>query len=436
MKGWMLMSDMPFCYDRKCETLSPQEIHSLQENLLRKQLRYCAERSPFYREKLAPFGTDFSDFKLEDLVQLPFTEKSVLSEDPDRFCCVTPEETGEIVFTSGTTGTPAKIIYSSLDMQRLRYNEQRCFTAAGINASDTVLLTCTCDRCFIAGLAYYQGIRSVGATAIRNGLSSLESHLDILKSVKPTVIVGVPSFLKHLGQRAKEMGLTQSVRKLMCIGEPVRDRNFALAGLGRQIADLWEAQVHSTYASSEIVTSFCECEACSGGHLLPDLVIAEIVDDQGNPLPDGEEGELVLTQLNATGMPLIRFKTGDITFKISDRCKCSRYTPRIGPILGRKSHLLKCKGTSLYPRVIYSVLENSPLIHDFYLEVTGENLSDKVDAFVALTDPRADLSLLSKQLQAACRMTIPLHTVTIEQLREKVFGRSRKPQRFHDLRKK
>lgn len=436
MKGFLNMTDQLFPYDRKCETLSLQEIRSLQETLLRKQLSYCMERSPFYQKKFAGYDRKWETFPLECLRELPFTEKEDLAVKNDEFCCIPSREIGEIVFTSGTTGEPTKIIYSSSDMQRLRYNEQRSFTAAGINEEDTVLLTCTSDRCFIAGMAYYQGARSVGAAAVRSGLNSIESHLDILERVRPTVIVGVPSFLKHLALAAQKKGLTGSVRKLMCIGEPVRDKDFALAGLGRQIAELWDAQVHSTYASSEIVTSFCECSAMQGGHLLPDLVIAEIVDEQGNVLPAGEKGELVLTQLNCTGMPLIRFKTGDITFLTDAPCSCGRKTPRLGPILGRKNQLLKCKGTSIYPQVIYSVLETSPLVRDFYLEISGENLSDKVDAFIVLNDPACtDIRELSRQLHTQCRMNIPVHLVSMEELQHKVFGQSRKPKRFHDLRK-
>lgn len=428
------MNDKIFPYDPACEMLTKEEIALQQEQLLRQELTYCKKRSPYYSRILKDVDTE--SFKLEDLKKLPLTEKKCISEDPERFICVEPADTGEIVFTSGTTGAACKIIYSHNDMQRLRYNEQRCFTAAGINAADTVLLTCTSDRCFIAGMAYYQGIRSVGATAIRNGLNSLESHLDILRTLKPTVIVGVPSFLKHLGEAAKERHLTESVRKLMCIGEPVRDKDFHLAGLGKIIGDLWQANVYSTYASSEIVSSFCECTAMNGGHLLPDLVIAEIVDDAGNVLDYGNIGELVLTQLNVQGMPFIRFRTGDITFLTDEACACGRVTPRLGPILGRKSQLLKCKGTSIYPQGIYNIMNTDSNIEDFYIEVTGESLSDHIEIYAALRKENCDTAELKKKLYAHCRMAVPLNIVSAEEVHKKVFGTSRKPVRFHDLRKK
>ncbi len=434
MKGWIIMKNELFCYDPACEKITLPEIAALQERLLQKELAYCKKFSPYYSQILK--NVDVENFKLSDLKNLPLTEKSLVAEDPERFICVERKDIGEIVFTSGTTGDPCKIIYSNNDMQRLRYNEQRCFTAAGVNAEDIVLLTCTGDRCFIAGMAYYLGARSVGAAAVRNGLNSIASHLDILRSIKPTVIVGVPSFLKHLGEAALEENLTSSVRKLMCIGEPVRDKDFNLAGLGSQIGKLWNAEVHSTYASSEIVSSFCECTSLQGGHLLPDLVIAEIIDDNGNVLDYGEVGELVLTQLNAEGMPLIRFRSGDITFLTAEPCKCGRFTPRLGPILGRKSQLLKCKGTSIYPQGIYNIMNADEFVDDFYIEVSGEDLSDHIEVFAALKESAYDTTQLKNKLYAHCRMAIPLNIVSAEAVQKKVFGSSRKPVRFHDLRKR
>ena len=321
-------------------------------------------------------------------------------------------------------------------MLRLAYNEHRCFAAAGMKPDDVVLLTCTMDRCFIAGLAYYLGARSIGASAVRNGLNTIESHAEIIETLHPTILVGVPSFLRHLGLALRERGTDLSrVRKLICIGEPVRDRDFVISGLGRQIQEIWQADVHSTYGSSEIVSSFCECESLCGGHLLPDLACVEILDENGDPVPDGEPGELTLTTLQLTGMPLIRFRSGDITFKVSEPCACGRRSARIGPILGRKAQQLKCKGTTLYPQVLYSVLDTAPEVADYYILVTGENLSDRIEAHVALKTPGSGFQDLSERLNAVCRMQIPIQVETAEAVRRQVFGVSRKPVRFVDRRK-
>jgi phenylacetate-CoA ligase len=328
-------------------------------------------------------------------------------------------------------------MYSRSDMARLAYNEHRALATSGITRDDIVLLTCTLDRCFIAGLAYYQGVRSIGAAGVRNGLNTIESHAEIFKELRPSVVIGVPSFLRHLGQGLRDRNIDMScIKRLVCIGEPVRDRRMNITGLCNQVENVWGTKIHSTYASSEIITSFCECEAHNGGHLIPELVVAEIIDDKGNILPDGECGELVLTALQTTGMPLIRFRTGDITFKISEPCSCGRQTPRIGPILGRKAQMLKCKGTTLFPQVVFSALDTAEDVLDYYVVVTGEDLSDHLDVYVALKNPGGDLDGIRSKLQAVCRMNVPVYEKTAEEVRTQVFSRSRKPIRFVDLRKK
>lgn len=429
------MKNNNFIYDPACETRSADEWRVIQTQILRKQLEFCRNHSPYYGKLLK--GMDFSAFQTEDLPSLPLTDKADLASDPDSFRAVPMAEIEDIAFSSGTTGRPCKITYSGSDMARLAYNEHRALATAGITKEDIVLLTCTLDRCFIAGLAYYQGVRSIGAAGVRNGLNTIESHAEIFKELNPTVVIGVPSFLRHLGQGLRDRNIDMScIKRLVCIGEPVRDRNMNITGLCEQVESVWGTRIHSTYASSEIITSFCECEAHNGGHLIPELVVAEIIDDNGNVLPDGSCGELVLTALQTTGMPLIRFRTGDITFKITEPCSCGRQTPRIGPILGRKAQMLKCKGTTLFPQVVFSALDTAEEVLDYYVVVTGEDLSDHLDVYVALKVPGSDLQPIREKLKAVCRMNVPVYEKTADEVRTQVFSRSRKPIRFVDLRKK
>lgn len=424
-----------FSYDPAIERLTPGEIAALRNRLLREQLIYCQTHSPFYAEAFR--GMDFSGFTADDLKNLPFTDKALLTEHNKDFLCVPMEEIEEIAFSSGTTGKPCPIFYSSADMRRLAYNEHRSLILTGLTKRDTVLLTCTLDRCFIAGVAYYLGVRSIGATALRNGLTTIESHLDIIKGLRPTAIIGVPSFLRNLGAALLERGGNPSVKRLICIGEPVRDESFGLSPLGRRLKELWgDVLVLSTYSSSEMVTSFCECTSGCGGHLPEDLGFVEIIGENGEPVPDGEPGELVFTHFQTTGMPLIRFRTGDITFKCTEPCACGRFSMRVGPVLGRKAHMLKCKGTTLYPRMIQSILDAAPEIADYYIVASGEGLSDSVEAVVALKNPSADLAPLAERLHSKCRVRIPVTVRDPEEVRKQIFSTSRKPVRFVDLRKK
>ena len=145
-------------------------------------------------------GIDIESFTLDSLSQLPLTDKSDFSQYNDEFQAVSNKAIADMAFSSGTTGHPTKFVYTESDLERLAYNEAQAFRGCGVTDEDLVLLTCTMDRCFIAGLAYYSGPRALGAGVIRNGHSTLASYLEIIKRTSPTVMVGVPSFLLRLGK--------------------------------------------------------------------------------------------------------------------------------------------------------------------------------------------------------------------------------------------
>lgn len=422
-----------FDLNRDYAFLGAGEIRQLQTRLLRKHLKLCKKSSPYYSKQLGDL--DFSRFQIDDLMKIPTADKSILSEENDMFIAVPEDQIRDISFTSGTTGSACRIAYTESDLDRLAYNDAIGFAASGITPGDRVLLTCTLDRCFIAGLAYFMGVRKLGATAIRNGINSLESHADIIMRLKPGSIVGVPSFMRHLGIFLKENKIDSScVKRLICIGEPLRDENLKTSSLGKQLLQVWKAQIFSTYASSEIVTSFTECSAQCGGHLPPDLAILEILDESGNPLPPGAVGEVTVTPLQVTGMPLIRFRTGDISFMLDNPCRCGRFSPRIGPILGRKAQMLKIKGTTLFPGTFFTVLDTSPEIAEYYMEASGNGLSDRIEIFVSLKKRGMSLDQVSKRIHAKSRISVPIREMPIEDVRKKVFSTSRKPVRFFDLR--
>jgi len=430
---------MTFADYDNIEFRSPSEMRRVQQNLLLEHLRYCAENSPYYGELFAEKGVDYKRCSLEGLDELPLTGKEELAQRNDAFLAAPPEKIVDIVFSSGTTGLPTRIVYTERDLQRLAYNERRSFGSAGVTASDIVLLTCTMDRCFVAGLAYFLGVRSLGAAAIRNGHGTREGHLEIIQRVRPTVIVGVPSFLAKLGRYLLESGVdarATSVERLICIGEPVRDRNLDDAPLGRVLADLWDAEVHSTYASSETVTTFCECTALQGGHLHPDLGIVEILDDEGHAVEPGEVGEVVVTPLQVEGMPLVRFRTDDLSFLRDEPCSCGRRSPRLGPILARKKQMIKFKGTTLYPQPIAAALEDVPGVLEHYVEVSSrDRLSDEVTVHVAVSDVSWSAERIAERLLSRLRVKPSVVVEPIESIRDQVFSpRYRKPMRFVDRR--
>lgn len=422
------------------EFASAAGIRSVQESLLRKHVEYAAAASPYYRKLFASKGICPATVTLDNLKDIPVTDKDQFSRLNDSFLAVTRGEVVDIVLSSGTTGIPSAVMYTERDLERLSYNEELSFAACGVTSDDTVLLTCTIDRCFIAGLAYYSGVRKLGAAAIRNGLATVESHLEIIRRLKPTVIVGVPTFLLKLGKYILSQGIdphANGVKKLVCIGEPIRDRSMAFLRAGEELEFIWGAKVYSTYASSETITSFSECTAQNGGHLHPDLAVIEIVDDKGNCLPPGEVGEVVVTPLGMEGMPLVRFSTGDISFIMDEPCSCGRNSPRLGPILGRTKQMMKLKGTTVYPESIYAVLDSIPGVSEYFVTASADyDLSDLVKIYVAVNDRSCTDNLILDKLQAVLRVR-PEVIITSEETvnRWRNAGNSRKLIRFIDERK-
>jgi phenylacetate-CoA ligase len=417
---------------------SPDVIYKTQEDLLRRHLRHIFANSPYYRDRLN--GIDIDSFGLDCLSQLPLTDKSDFSKNNNQFQAVSNKYVADMSFSSGTTGQPTKFVYTQNDLDRLAYNEEQAFRGCGFTDEDIVLLTCTMDRCFIAGLAYFSGPKALGATMIRNGQSTLASHAEIIKRVSPTAVVGVPSFLLKLGNYITSQGFNladHSIKRMVCIGEPLRDRDLNFLAVGRELERIWGAKVYSTYAATETITAFCECQYQQGGHYSADLGIVEIVDDAGKNVSQGEIGEVVVTPLQMEGMPMIRYKTGDISFIAGTSCSCGRNTGRLGPILGRRKQMMKIRGTSIYPQSVQAVLDGLPQVKEYYLRVcNNESYSEQLTVYVSLDgDPLAGSDVL-QVLQARLRFKPEFVVVSIEEIRKVVYNpESRKPIRFIDERK-
>lgn len=417
---------------------SPAVIRKQQEILLLEHLQQCA-KSPYYAQRLKPFKVGARQrISLDVLKDLPLVSKADLENENLAFLAVEKAQIRDIVQSSGTTGLPTQMMYTARDLARLAYNEAVCFKGCGMTKADRVLLTCTMDRCFVAGYAYCLGTHAVGAASIRSGLNLVEGHASVIALMQPSFIVGVPGFLRKLGRHLHERGEPPTgVKGLICIGEPLRDEWMRSTALTQEIERLWKAPAFSTYSSSEMVTSFCECSAQQGGHAAPDLGIVEIVDKRGNPVPLGETGEVVVTPLGVEGMPVIRFRTGDIGYLLDEPCSCGRKTVRLSPILGRRAQMLKVKGTTFYPATIFEVLNGIPEVAEYFLSVANEEGGDGVHVTVSLSKDTADLRRkILDALLARLRVRVNMTVVDEATIRKQVYvPQSRKPIRFFDLRK-
>ncbi|OGU12182.1 MAG: CoF synthetase [Geobacteraceae bacterium GWC2_58_44] len=420
--------------------LSSGEISLRQDELLRRHIRYCAAHSPFYREMFDRLQVAPEELRgLSDLARLPFTEKRDLESRHADFLALGERESVDLCLTSGTTGKPVAMLQSAADLERLAYNEEISFRGAGFTRDDRVLVAAALDRCFMAGLAYFLGLTRIGATVIRGGSSGAGLLAELVKSCRPSAIVGVPSLILAVGERLQQDGIDPSglgITRLVCIGEPVRRQDLLLSPLGERLEKIWSSPVFGTYASTEMATSFTDCGEGAGGHLHPDLIALEIVDEEGAPVHPGSFGEVVATPLGVTGMPLLRFRTGDIATLHLEPCPCGRNTPRLGPVLGRKSQMLKCRGTTVYPPAISAVLQGIPGVRGHYIEAHAEfALSDRIEVVVGSSDASLSADAVAERIAAAIRVKPEVRIVNPEEIvRMTIKDDKRKPVTFFDHR--
>ncbi|RNC65222.1 phenylacetate--CoA ligase family protein [Proteiniphilum sp. X52] len=417
-------------------------IKKFQEKLLVENVEYLAARSPFYQKMFTENNIDFRKIqRLEDLRLLPTTDKADLQKYNQDFICVERSEIIDYVTTSGTLGEPVMFALTNNDLDRLAYNEYLSFSTAGCSADDVMQLMTTLDRRFMAGLAYYMGARLLGAGIIRVGNGIPQLQWDSIRSVKPTFCMVVPSFLLKLIDYAEQNGIdynASSLKKAICIGENLRNPDFTLNTLGQRIHEKWHVpMLLSTYASTEMQASFTECEHQNGGHLQPELIITEFLDDAGNPVPEGEPGEVTITTLGVTGMPLLRFRTGDICCHYTSPCTCGRNSIRLSAIVGRKGQLIKFKGTSLYPPALYDVLDNIPQVKDYIIDVYTNDLgTDEIVVRVGCEHPSEKFEKELKDLfRSRVRVAPTIQFASPEYIAKiKYPETSRKPIKFVDLR--
>ncbi len=431
---------MNFYPDIEKEPLSV--IKKFQEEKLIETLDYVNRLSPYYKNLFKKEKIDISKIKtLEDLRIIPLTKKEDLQINNKDFVCVDKSKIVDFITTSGTLNTPTTFALTDRDLSRLAYNEAISFTCAGGKPGDIYQLMTTLDKRFMAGLAYFLGIRMLKSGVIRVGNGIPELQWDTIQRISPNTIICVPSFILRIIQYANEHNIDyrkSSIKKAICIGENLRENDFSLNLLGKNIKDKWDIELYSTYASTEMSTTFCECGAGKGGHHHPELIICELLDENDNVVSEGEYGELTITTLGVEGMPLIRFKTGDICRFHYEPCSCGRTTMRISPIIGRKNQMIKFKGTTLYPASIFDVLDNVSYIENYLVEVSSNEIGmDDVKVIVGCENHNEEIEKdLKNRFRAKIRVAPKIIFEDIAKIKQIQLPEiNRKPIKFIDNRK-
>jgi phenylacetate-CoA ligase len=420
---------------------SQEEWRYLQEKKLQELLHYLSRHSPFYREIFAKYRIDIRTFKtLQDLSALPTTTKEDLQRRNDDFLCVHRDKIIEYASTSGTLGSPVTIGLTENDLDRLAENEYNSFVCADGSAQDIYQLMLTLDRQFMAGIAYYSGIRKLGAGIIRLGPGVPSLQWETIQRLKPTAVVAVPSFLLKLIQFAKAARMdlnSSSVKKAICIGENIRNTDFSPNRLGQKIKEDWDIHLYSTYASTEMQTAFTECSVGNGGHLQPGLLIVELLDENNQQVLPNTPGEVTITTLGVEGMPLLRYKTGDICLYFNEPCACGRTSLRLSPVIGRKKQMIKFKGTTLYPPALFDLLDEMEEVLDFVVEVYSNEIGlDELLLYLLPASPDAvNDHRIRAYLQARLRVSPSITYISADEMQKMHFPESsRKMVRFIDRR--
>lgn len=425
------------------EFQSIEEIQRFNDQLLREHVQYCYGNSAFYRRQFEKNKVKPEDIKTKkDLQLLPLTTKEDMEQYAEDFLAVPDSEIVDMCQTSGTTGKPVILSQTASDLQRVGYNEKISFAATGMTENDKVMIACAMGRCFMAGLAYFEGLRQIGAAAVRAGSGNPGILAQSIELYRPDIIVCVPSqallmaeAISQSGSKPAELG----VRMLICIGEPIRKIDLSYSHLGDRLRKIWDCDIIGTYASTEMATSFTDCSYGTGGHFHPELITVEIIDKAGQGVEPGQPGEVVATPLQVTGMPLLRYCTGDIATCFTEPCPCGRKTYRLSPIIGRKQQKMKIRGTTVYPNAIFLVLQEIDEIKNYYLEVRGDyDLSETVRVVVGIdgqAGPSAEMVTEKIRRFIRVRPEVVIDTAANVAARIAQQGK-RKASTFFDYRKK
>jgi len=344
-------------WDEEHETLSRGEMEALQSERLRQKVREVYERVPFYRRALQEKGLSPDDVRsVEDLSKLPFTTKVDFRDNyPFGLLAVPLKEVVRVHGSSGTTGKPTVVAYTRADIDLWSEMMARTLAMAGVTDED-VVQNAYGYGLFTGGLGFHYGAERIGATVIPISGGNTKRQIMLIQDMGTTVLTCTPSYSLFLAETAREMGtdLRETGLRLGLFGaEPwsYRMREEIEAELGILALDV--------YGLSEVIGPGVaqECPHKNGLHVFEDHFLPEVVDPQtGEPLPDGERGELVFTTLTKEALPVIRYRTRDITALHREPCRCGRTLVRMEKVTGRTDDMLIVRGINVFPSQIEAVL--------------------------------------------------------------------------------
>ena len=388
-------------WNEKMETMSREEMRALQSERLVATVKRVYENVPAYRAKMDAIGLKPEDIKgVEDITKLPFTTKADLRENyPFGLFAVPQDDIVRVHASSGTTGKPTVVGYTAKDIEMWSECVARCMTMAGITKKDIIQIAYGYGL-FTGGLGAHYGAEHIGAITVPMSTGNTQKLVTLMKDFGATAIACTPSYLLHISEVLKESGEVENLKlkAAVCGAEPWTEE------MRLQIEKNLNIHAHDIYGLSEVMGPgvACDCEYHQGLHVCEDYFIPEIISPTTlEPVADGETGELVFTTISKEGLPLIRYRTRDLTSINYEKCKCGRTTCRISRFKGRSDDMLIIRGVNVFPSQVEEALLSidgvSPHYHiivdrvnnldtlEIMVEVDGKFFSDEIKGLEALS---------------------------------------------------
>nr|WP_303182747.1 phenylacetate--CoA ligase [Lachnoclostridium phocaeense] len=404
----------------KEETLSRSEIEAIQLKKLKETVRYIYEKVAPYRQKMDEAGVKPEDIQsLEDLTKLPFTYKADFRDNyPMGLFAVDRKDLVRFHASSGTTGKPTVVGYTRNDLEMWLNNVARVACMGGATADDVAQISFGYGT-FTGALGLHGGLEKIGASVIPMSSGNTKKQIMFLKDMGVTLLVATPSYALHLGEEIRAKGM-----------DPEKDLNVHIGLFGGEgMTEPMREEMHKVWGEGFLCTQnygmseLCgpgvagECQELAGMHINEDWFIPEIIDPETEEvLPPGEKGELVITCLGKEALPLVRYRTGDITRLMYEPCRCGRTTVRMENISGRADDMLVIRGVNVFPTQIEEVLLQIPEIGPHYeILVERKNRLDVMTITVELVDDRlldsySQLSELEMKIRKGLKSQLGLAT--------------------------
>ena len=413
MKKILPNDNNPF-FDEKMETMTRAQIEALQLERLQATVQHCMN-SPFYRKRFEEAGLKPEDIKtLNDIRRIPFTTKQDLRDTyPFGMASVPLRECTRLHSSSGTTGTPTVILHTQKDLEEWAAQVARNLWMVGLRPDD-VFQNSSGYGMFTGGLGFQYGAERLGMLTIPAAAGNSIRQIKFITDFDTTALHAVPSYVTRLYEVMQSMGV-----------DPRRDTKLKVLAIGaephseeqrRRIEEMMGVKAYNSFGMSEMCgpgVGF-ECQEQNGLHFWEDYYIVEIVDPETlEPVPDGEVGELVLTSLCREAMPLLRYRTRDLTRVLGRTCPCGRNHVRIDRMRGRSDDMMVLRGVNIFPIQIEKILMTFPELASNYLitlttDEDNDNMTVEVELEELFTDDYRRLQNLTNRIQRALKDEILL----------------------------